>query len=155
MDGSWGRRRQAFRQAPWRVQIRSTSSTLLLLLALLEVGAMYLAVSAKAAEAGRRVLVLESRRSELMHENALLTARLAEMTAPQVMMARAAALGFQPAGPRDIEYVTVQGYRPADSFVAPRPPGTYWEDGLGLSPAFTETLGEWFSRWMRNQQPAR
>lgn len=155
MDAGLKRRRQAFRQAPWRVQVRSTSSTLLLLLALLAIGAMYLAVSAKVAEAGRRVLVLESRRSELMHENALLTARLAEMTAPQVMMARATDLGFQPAGPNDIEYVTVQGYRPADAFVAPRPPGTFWEDGTGLSPAFTETLGEWFTRWMQSQHRAQ
>lgn len=155
MDAGLKRRRQAFRQAPWRVQVRSTSSTLLLLLGLLAVGAMYLAVSAKLADAGRRVLVLEARRSELMRENALLTARLAEMTAPHVMLARALGLGFQPAGPRDIEYVSVEGYRPPDAFVAPRPPGTFWEVGIGLSPAFTETLGEWFTRWMQNQQRAQ
>ena len=152
MHTTWRRRRQAFRQAPWRVQVRSTSSTLLLLLGLLAVGAMYLAVSAKLAEAGRRVLVLESRRSELMHQNALLTARLAEMTAPEVMLARATSLGFEPAGPDDIEYVVVDGEALGEAFVAPRPPGTYSQGFSGLSPAFTETLGEWFTRWMRNQQ---
>lgn len=113
---------------------------------------MYLAVSAKLAEAGRRVLVLESRRTELMHQNALLTARLAEMTAPEVMLARAVALGFEPAGPEDIEYVAVDGEGSGDPFVAPRPPGTNSRALGGLSPAFTETLGEWFTRWMRNQQ---
>lgn len=113
---------------------------------------MYLAVSAKLAEVGRRVLVLESRRNELMHQNALLTARLAEMTAPALMLARATSLGFRPAGPDDIEYVVVDGEAPGEAFVAPRPPGTYSQGFSGLSPAFTETLGEWFTRWMRNQQ---
>jgi hypothetical protein len=125
---------------------------LLLLLGLLGIGAMYLAVSAKVAEAGRRVLTLESRRDQLMRANSLQTARLAELTAPEVMLARATGLGFEPAGPDDIEYLQIEGLAPGEPFVAPRPPGMYLEGLSGLSPAFTETLGEWISRWMRNQQ---
>ncbi len=40
------RRFQAFKQAPWRVQIRLTSGSMLPLIALLIIGGMYLAVNA-------------------------------------------------------------------------------------------------------------
>jgi hypothetical protein len=144
------RPRQAFRQAPWRVEVRTTSRTLAVALALFVVGTMYLAVSAKQATAGREVLALEARRSELMHANDLLTARLADMTAPEVMRVRAVQLGFEPAGPDDIEYMAVEGFQHDPAFVAPRPPGTYAAGEVGLSPAYTETLGEWLSRWLQD-----
>jgi cell division protein FtsL len=142
------RRNQAFRQAPWRLQIRTTGETLLWLTAMLVVGGMYLAVSAKVAQAGRQVLSLESQRSELLRQRNELSARLAELTSPEQMLPRAAELGFKPAGPDVIIYVTVEGYAPQAPFIAPRPPASP-DPGQGdLSPAYTETLGQWFTRWL-------
>jgi hypothetical protein len=121
---------------------------MLWLVGLLIIGGMYLAVNAKVARAGREVLSLESRRGELQRTNAELSATYGELTAPDRMMERAVALGFRPAGPQDIEYVVVEGYAPQPAFAAPRPPATQDRGQRALSPAYTETLGQWMARWL-------
>ena len=118
----------------------------MVVLVLVAVGAMYLAVSASAADAGRDVLELENRREELVQENADLRARLARLTEPERMLARAAELGFRPAGPKDIRFVPVEGVGGEQPFAAPRPPAEGLRGETTLSPAYTETLGEWFER---------
>ncbi len=148
-----GRRKPAFRQAPWRLQVRLTGGLALPLVALLMVGGMYLAVNAKVAEAGRRVLVLERRREELERTNAEMLTRLAQMTSPQRLLERASSMGFQPARPDEIEYLAVPGWTPRPDFAAPAPPGSGRPPAAGLSPAFTETWGEWLSRWLGSEEP--
>ena len=119
---------------------------MLLIITLLGIGAMYLAVSAKAADAGREVLTLEERRQDLLQINAELTSRLAQITTPERMLARASELGFRPAQPEDVEYITVEGYRAEGPFTAPKPAGSDQIGSATLSPAYTETLGDWFAR---------
>ena len=70
------RRTQAFKQAPWRAQIRFTSRTLAWVIVVLLVGGMYLTVSSRVASAGQDVLSLDRRRAELHRANAELTASL-------------------------------------------------------------------------------
>lgn len=107
---------------------------------------MYLAVNAAVAEAGRKVLILESQREELMQRNAELTSQLARLMAPETMMARALEMGFRPARPAEIDYLVVDGYEPPEEFVAPQPPlEGQGEDG-GLSPSYSETIGDWLSK---------
>jgi hypothetical protein len=115
---------------------------------LLVVGALYLGVSARVALAGRQVMVLEGRREELQRTNAELTARRAELMNPMVMWKRAGALDFRPADTDDVVYVTVPGYVAPDPFVAPRPKSSNLGSAGALSPAYTETLGESFMRWL-------
>lgn len=142
------RRFQAFKQAPWRVQVRLTSRTILPLITLLIIGGLYLAVNARRASAGRQVLVYQGERAELERLNAELTATLTELTSPARMLEKALGLGFRPAKPEDIEFIFVDGYTDPLPFVAPRPP-TSSDTGEGmLSPAYTETLGEWLLRWL-------
>ncbi|MEW6568123.1 MAG: hypothetical protein AB1449_08155 [Chloroflexota bacterium] len=143
-----GRRKHAFRQAPWRTQVRLTGSAALPVVGLLVVAGMYLAVSAKVAQAGRQVLLLEQRRTELERANAETLTRLAQMTSPQRLLERASSMGFQPARPDEIEYLPVPGWTPPQSFTAPSPPTSGLPSTTGLSPAFTETWGEWLSRWL-------
>ncbi len=116
------------------------------MITLLCVGGMYLAVSAKVADAGRQVLTLQSRKQDLFQANKELNAQLAVLTAPERMMARAIALGFHPASPDEIQYLKVPGYKPPAPFVAPRPPANTDGSAAMLSPAYTETLGEWLTR---------
>lgn len=137
---------QATRQAPWRLQVRTTSNTMLGLVALLVVGALYLAVNSRLARAGREVLNLEAERAELVRRSGELTGRLADLTTPKRMLERAASLGFHSAHPKDIQYLVVEGYAPPPGFVAPRPIGNLPAPRGGLSPAYTETLGEWLQR---------
>jgi len=142
------RRIQAFKQAPWRTQIRLTGGTMLPLIALLIVGGMYLAVNARRAQAGRQVLVLQQEQAELERMNADLTAMLAELTSPEQMLERALSLGYRPAKPGEVEYILVEGYPGPPMFVAPRPPASSNMGEGMLSPAYTETLGEWLMRWL-------
>lgn len=146
------RRRQAYKQAPWRVQVLTTSRTALWLVVLLVLAGIYLAVNAKVARAGREVLVLESKREDLQRENAELTAVLAEFTAPERMMERAASMGFRRATSMDIDYLPVERYQPEQDFIAPRPPGSSGRGERMLSPAYTETLGEWITRWLNGSE---
>jgi cell division protein FtsL len=142
------RRTQAFKQAPWRAQIRFTGRTLVWLIVVLLVGGMYLAVSSRVASAGQEVLTLDRQRAELQRENAELTASLAGLTTPQRLMERALEMGFEPVTADQISYVVVPGYRAPSAFVAPNPPAhTSRGDGT-LSPAYTETLGSWLMRWL-------
>ena len=142
------RQKQAFKLTPWRSQLRVTSRTVLAAIVLLIVGGLYLAVSARVARSGRSVLILQSERAELQRQIAELTATLAELTTPERMLARALELGFRPAELGDIEYIVVVDYVPPDPFVAPKPPNSTTERDGGLSPAYTETLGDWISRFV-------
>lgn len=145
MTKSSSRLRQASRRSSWRFS-GSAGGVMLLIVTCLGIGAMYLAVSAKAANVGRQVLTLERRREELLHINAELTAAWSAQTSPERMMMLASELGFRPAGPQDVEYLTVEGYQTRSPFVAPRPPAGGDIGETALSPAYTETLGEWFAR---------
>jgi hypothetical protein len=142
------RRRQAYRQAPWRLEIRTTSGTALLLIVMLVVGGLYLAVNARLAEAGRSVLTLEDQRRELQRMKAERTANLAQMLSPERLYAQASQLGFRPAGPGDVDYVEVEGYVGPQAFIAPRPPAIRESASSRFSPAYTETLGPWLMRWI-------
>jgi len=137
---------QATRQAPWRLHVRTTSTTMLGLVALLVVGALYLAVNARLARAGREVLRLEEARAELVRQAGEYTGRLADLTTAKRMLERASSLGFHPAHPKDLEFVVLDGYTPPTDFVAPRPFGSPPAARGTLSPAYTETLGEWLQR---------
>lgn len=115
---------------------------------LLVVSGVYLAVNARLAKAGREVLTLEERRTELLRVTSELSAELASRTAPETMIARAASLGFHAAGPDDVLFITIDGYIPPSDFIAPRPPTTEDDGQAMLSPAYTETLGDWLMRWV-------
>jgi cell division protein FtsL len=142
------RRIQAFKQAPWRVRLRLTGGSMLPLIAILIVFGMYLAVNARHTRVGREVLVLEEQRENLQRKNAELTANLAVLTSPERMVERAQALGFRPAEPDEVLYVAVEGYFSPTPYTPPKPPAIP-DSGVGaLSPAYTETLGAWLSRWL-------
>ena len=127
---------------------------MLLAIVFLLVSGVYLAVNARLARAGREVLTLEERRSELLRVTSELGSELATRTAPETMLARAGVLGFHPAGPDDVVFLTIDGYIPPTEFVAPRPPAADDDGQAMLSPAYTETLGDWLMRWIGSSESA-
>jgi hypothetical protein len=140
---------QAIKQGSWRSQVRITSRTVLPVIALFLIGGLYLAVNSRVAREGRRVLELQSQMDELERQTAELTANLAELTMPSQMLELALELGFRPAEMDDMMYVVVPEYQAGEPFVAPNPASSLTAREAGLSPAYTETLGEWMSRWLR------
>jgi hypothetical protein len=151
-SGVRAKRTHAARQAAWRLQVRWTGKTMLLAIVFLVVSGVYLAVNARLARAGREVLTLEERRSELLRVTSELGSELATRTAPETMMAKAGALGFHAAGPDDVLFLRIDGYVPPVEFVAPRPPATDDDGQAMLSPAYTETLGDWLMRWVGSSE---
>jgi hypothetical protein len=140
---------QVRRKLPWKSQVRITSRTIIGSLVLLIVAGMYLAVNGRVAQAGREVLVLQNERAESVREIADLTSTLAELTTPEHMFERAQELGYRPAGMGDMLYINVDAYVAPEMFQAPRPPSSTTDHASSLSPAYTETLGEWLIRIVR------
>jgi len=128
---------------------------MLIALALLLTGGLYLGVNARLARAGRALLDLQSERAELQRQIEDLKSTWAELTMPHKMLALARELGFEPARMQDIEYVVVEGYQPPAPFIAPRPPSSNSLREGSLSPAYTETLGDWLARLIRPREGAR
>ncbi len=124
-----------------------TGRTVLPLIAILVVGGMYLAVNSRLAQTGQRVLVLQDQIADLQRRNAELTATFASLTTPDLMWERALELGFHPATAEEVEYIIIENYVPPETFIAPLPPSSGKTHHRGLSPAYTETLGDWLSRW--------
>lgn len=145
---------QAIKQGSWRTQVRITSRTILPVIALFLIAGLYLAVNARVAREGRKVLELQSQMDELDRQTAELRSNLAELTTPSRMLEQALEMGFRPAEMSDMLYVVVPGYQPIEPFVAPEPPSSLSAREGGLSPAYTETLGEWMSRWLRRGDEA-
>lgn len=138
---------QAFKQAPWRLQILSTSRTALWIVGFVVLGGVYLAVNSKVASAGRELLLLERRHESLVRINGELSATYAGLISPEFMMERASYLGFRPALPNEIQYLPVDGFNISGGFEAPRPLTSDEERQSMLSPSYTETLGDWISRF--------
>ncbi len=134
---------QAYRQAPWRVQLQWIGKFLLILVSAMLIAGVYLHVSGQAAETGAKIKGLELDREALAIRIADLRTRLALLNSSQVMMERAEALGFRPARQEDIDYVSVPGYagRPV-VFLAPPPTAPRKQTNL-IRPAYTQSLWDW------------
>ncbi len=133
---------QAYRQAPWRVQLQRLGYVALGILMVLLVAALYLNISARAATAGLDFQGLEFQRQSLQREIADLDATLAEITSEDSMLARADAMGFKQISMDQAVYVVVPGYtgRQAAS-LAPVPDSNMLAEPI-IKPSYTQSLWE-------------
>jgi hypothetical protein len=111
---------RAFPQAPWRSQIQTAATFLVVLLPIVVVAGFYLHVASRAATAGRDVQQLEADKARLIRENDELQAELAALRSVTRLAARATELGFKPAAPEQIEYLSVADY-PHNAQTSPLP----------------------------------
>lgn len=134
---------QAYRQAPWRVQLQWIGVFLLVLVVAMLMAGVYLQVSAQATAAGSRSHQLELERENLQIRIADLRTQLAYLNSSVVMRARAEELGFYQAGQDDLIYLAVPGYAGRKVvFLAPPPSGPAREVSL-IKPAYKQSLWEW------------
>lgn len=122
---------RAVKQAPWRSQTQAVAILSITLLTAAVVGGFYLAVSARAATAGRDLQALEAQKAELTQNNDELRAQLAQLRSVTRLAARAQELGFQPATGDQLEYLRVDSFPqttklapPPRAAVLPPPPNT-------------------------------
>ena len=133
---------QAYRQAPWRVQLQRLGYVALAILMVLLVAALYLNISAQAATAGLDYQGLEFKRQSIQREIANLDATLALISSEDTMLERAKALGFTPISMDKVVYVVVPGYvdRQPASF-APVPDASMLAEPI-IKPSYTQSLWE-------------
>ena len=110
-------------------------------MAIVIVGSVYLTQAARSATAGRELQEMERRRDQLLMENDLLMAQIAELKAVPRLQSRALALGFRPADATTLEYLPVERLPPLEEALLP--PVIVAEETEPPLPAYKETLGGW------------
>jgi hypothetical protein len=152
---------QKVRQAPWRVQRQWVVLFLLVLVVIAMVAWVYLNVTVRATLAGREIQQLKNPAlinpdPELPNSiatnlriNTELETKLAQLTSVEAMRKRAEEMGFQPATPEDVVYVSVPGYSgppPVDLSTA--------SVNQPLSPVILPEYTEsWIDYFMNHQAP--
>lgn len=134
---------QAYKQAPWRVQLQWIGALLLVLVVGMLISGVYLYLTAEATEAGTKIRSLELEREGLQIRIADLNTQLANLRSASYMEERAESLGYRKANQNDIVYVAVPGYSGREVvFLAP-PPGNYSVDASIIKPIYRQSLWEW------------
>ena len=134
---------QAYRQAPWRVQLQWGGMFLLGLVAAVLIAGVYLNISAQAATAGLTTKALGEQKEDTARTIANMRTQLALLTSQEVMEKRAAELGFVDATPENTTYMQVQGYAGRETLVlAPTQRQDVIQQTL-IKPSYTESLWEW------------
>ena len=132
----------AYAQAPWRMQRQWLGAFLAGAVGLAMVAALYLGVTSQAAIAGRQIQDVSSQMIAVQHASGDLQSQVAQLTSTSAMESRAAALGYKPVDPADLQYVVVPGY------VAPQAAilsgsGTLRPSAASMPPEYTESLIAW------------
>ncbi|MBW6465788.1 MAG: hypothetical protein K0B06_04730 [Brevefilum sp.] len=134
---------QAYKQAPWRIQIQWIGLFLLGLVLIASITGVYLSVSAQAAASGRKIQSLERQITNINNEIAELTSDLAAARSVDRMKSRAQALGYVPLDPHQAVYLEIPGYNPqADLVLAPPRVNIIVESPSVLS-SYRTSLWDW------------
>jgi hypothetical protein len=136
-----------YRDAPWQKQRQWIALFLLATVSVGMVAGVYLDITARAAVAGRQIQISENDIILIERANADLELQLAGLLSTDVLSARAAALGFQPAAADQLEYLVVAGYKAPGVFSMSNEPVRALAPTL--SPEFTQSLIEWLDQQMR------
>jgi ABC-type uncharacterized transport system fused permease/ATPase subunit len=135
---------QAYALAPWRKQFQMIAMVLLVLVMGASIASIYLTVSARAVAAGHDIQVTVEKIEEMNRASADLESQLAYLTSASTMKARAEELGYHPAEADQILYIEVPGYTGRQTPNLAPPPGPVVVNVTTISPAFTESLVDWF-----------
>ena len=138
---------QKVRQAPWRVQRQWIGVFLLALVMTAMVAGIYLNITVRATLAGRETQTLRNEITANQLINADAETHLAGLTSVEAMQLRAEAMGFHPAIPDEITYVSVPGYVTQPS-VDLSTPGANQPVAPIILPEYTES---WFDYFMNQQ----
>jgi hypothetical protein len=137
---------QAYKQAPWRIQIQWIGLFLLGLVLIASITGVYLNISAQAAGAGRAIQGLEYDIDDIHNEIAALRSDLAEAQSTEKMLSRAEELGFSLMNPNQAVYLEIPGFDPNQNLVlAPTRLNTISEAPTVQS-SYTISLWEWLSQ---------
>jgi hypothetical protein len=134
---------RAYKQAPWREQTRFLAIGLAAIFGLMAMLGLFIFTGAQAAEAGLRVQSLIHDRDRLLRHLESQETDLTRKQSEEWMRKRAGELGFVPAGPKEINFLSVPNEAP-DAPVSVSPTSFLYTDAeIALAPSYRETLLEW------------
>ncbi len=145
---------QAYKQAPWRSQVKIIMIFLVALVGVILISAVYLTISGRAASAGLEVKDLEIEREVLREEIANLNTRLASVTTSAVMQRRAEKLGYERVSPENIEYIAVDGFQPRTLPMLASLPNAQADALPVIKTDYTQSLWEFLYQGMLNLRPS-
>jgi hypothetical protein len=134
---------QAYRQAPWRVQLQKVVVFLLVLVVVALVAGMYLSITAQTTQSGVKIQKLEYDRDDLIITIANNRTKLALVTSQSQMKKRAQELGFESADMSKAEYMVIDAY--PGRKIAGMTISEYQAPVIRpiLKPSYTQSLWEW------------
>ena len=101
---------QAFKQAPWRVQLQRIGLIFIGLVSFALISGLYLSISASTYATGVQEQRLEATREALQRENADLEAQNAALLSASLMQTRSNEVGFNSPNPNEFVYIVIQNY---------------------------------------------
>lgn len=134
---------QAYKQAPWRIQLQWIGLFLLGLVLIASITGIYLSISAQAAASGRKIQSLERQINNINNEIAELTAELAAAKSIESMQSRAQALGYVHLDPRAAVYLEIPGYNPHAELVLAPPRVNIITESPSLLSSYRTSLWDW------------
>jgi len=135
---------QAYRQAPWRIQLQWIGLFLLALVLIAAIAGVYLNISAQAATAGRQIQFIESDVEQINNEIAELTADFARVKSSETLKQKAEALGFHRMNADQAVYLEIPGFDPEESLVLAPPRIYIIAESPVLRPSYRASLWDWF-----------
>lgn len=141
---------QAYRQAPWRVQLQWIGLFMLGLILIASIAGVYLSISGQAAAVGRQIQFLEEDIDTINNEIAELTADLASAQSTQKMLARAEELGFFMMDPAQAIYLEIPGFDPSADLVLAPPRVNPVSEKPVLRSTYKASLWDWFVKQFWN-----
>jgi len=135
---------QAYKQAPWRVQLQWIGLFMVCVVLISAITSVYLSINSQAATAGREIQSLEYQISTMNDEIAELTADLAEAKSTEKYRAKAESLGFRLMDPADAVYLEVSGYDPDANLVLAPPRVNLISEVPIVQSSYKSSLWDWF-----------
>lgn len=137
---------QAYKQAPWRVQLQWFLLVLGGVIVISIVASVYLDISTRAATAGLEIQELEYMKGETQRRIADLKIQLADLTSQEVMEERASELGYVDVDPASVLYMVVKDYPGRQPVMLAAPPSRLVINPPLIKPSYKQSLWEFLSQ---------
>jgi len=134
---------QAYYQTPWRKQLQGIGLFLVFVVFSALIAGIYLDVSSRTAEVGRRIQQMQDQILFLERDNADLESQLAFLMSYRKMSRRAEEMGFRPYSPDEAIYIVVPGYVGRQPVQLAPTGGSKTLAKPIIEPAFTQSLLDW------------
>jgi hypothetical protein len=137
---------QAYRQAPWRIQLQWIGTGLLAIVLFSLIAWLYLSIASRTSIAGREIQELRSETTQTQENIANIQAQIASSTATTIMETRAKKLGCKEIDPEKAVYFIVPGYSGRKTAELAAPSDASTPAGSVITYDFTQSLWDWMTQ---------